>query len=479
MKLKYTLLPIYVATAYLQPVIAETVTEAFERAIQLQETEGDLKNAIEVYEQLIKEGSKQDDVTLEAHYRLAKCYLYTEEKKKAEAVLAKMKKNYSSSNPWVKKVIQLLGSDIPFLRAPFRTEGEYYGYDIKLPNGKIVGYMFGGIQQVEHQGETAWKSFFGRRGGEDSFTSCVFSVEDYRPIQGRNVFSNIGDFISTFQADGMVEFKDVSGKVQTKTVPLGDGVSAIFENDQTIHLIRAIDFTLGEEVSMQIVTPLAHGLFPFILNPVEYETVETPAGSFDCIKVETNINQTFYVSRDESRHMVKIEIGQAIVELAALEEWNTEMPTVVAASKIPVQIELPLGAFYYPEKDQPNRYRLRYYDPDFLTQHSLFSVQRNSGDESVAVTAPRELAVQMIEKDHDHLTEFEIIENSWEEMQIAGMDGILVITHQRRGKILTSTYHAYANGAGTLVALRSDFHEADTQAVREQMIKTLESIQIR
>ena len=61
---------------------------------------------------------------------------------------------------------------------------------------------------------------------------------------------------------------------------------------------------------MPIVATLMGNLIPLELDVKEKEEITTAVGTFDCWKLELNIGQTFWISDDANRYLVRFEGGR-------------------------------------------------------------------------------------------------------------------------------------------------------------------------
>jgi len=482
MKTQY-LIPV-ISLALASPSFGETLAEKLERGVQLQETQSDHQAAIEAYQGVIEAGNDTTDVIAEARFRLAECYLNQGDREKAEEQLKALRDKFPSDNPWVKGASKILRNGPGFLPAPFSEKGRYFGYDIKIPSGKIVGSMYGAIHKTTHDGKPVWQSFFGRvffgRESETrSFSTCYFDEGTFHPIKARNFFPDLGDRTTTFGSDGTATTVGTETGEEIVVIELPEEVSSLFDNDQVVQLLRALPLEIGSEITLQLNAPLSPVAIPFKLEPVGTVTLKTPAGEFECVKVESNINQTFYISLDENRYLAQMDIGGgAKVTLATVEDWNPNSAPNLKAKHLPFQVTLPEGSFWHPAQDDKDRYRVVFACADFLVQGGRVHVALSGDVEPPATESARAFAKHFSEKMANSFNSLELDKGSWEDVEIAGMNGVLVTSKAKKGEIESRIYHAYAIGDTYAVALQLQYLDKNREAVRKRIIEIADSIKL-
>jgi len=76
---------------------------------------------------------------------------------------------------------------------------------------------------------------------------------------------------------------------------------------------KFLNATLGNDAN-------GRRIIPVVLEVTARETVEVPAGKFECFKLPLNIGQTFWISDDAHRYLVKFEGGGATGSLASVSQ---------------------------------------------------------------------------------------------------------------------------------------------------------------
>src|SRR5213075_2446084 len=94
---------------------------------------------------------------------------------------------------------------------------------------------------------------------------------------------------------------------------------------------------------------------PLKIEVVGIERVEVPAGTFDCLKLELSVHQTFWYSIDPHRYLVKFEANSVVVELAAINHLTPNQPVSYQVASHALTLSLPSGWYCdtYPA-EEPN-----------------------------------------------------------------------------------------------------------------------------
>jgi hypothetical protein len=115
----------------------------------------------------------------------------------------------------------------------------------------------------------------------------------------------------------------MTGKDEVKTVEL-EGVC--YDNEEVVQLIRRLPLASGFNTTIRVFTGLGGGsIVPIKLEVIGQESVQVPAGTFECYKVKINpMDQVFYYSIDEHRTMVKFDANGITAELTKVNVRKAE-----------------------------------------------------------------------------------------------------------------------------------------------------------
>jgi hypothetical protein len=101
----------------------------------------------------------------------------------------------------------------------------------------------------------------------------------------------------------------------------------VYDNEEAMHAIRRLPLQVGYKATLTVFTSLGGNVLPVGLEVVGKETVEVPAGKFDCFKVRLSpVNQDFWFSADTHRYLVKFEAGPVSAQLTSVAQRRPGEP---------------------------------------------------------------------------------------------------------------------------------------------------------
>jgi hypothetical protein len=302
--------------------LAATPSELLEKAIYAEETVGDLDEAIKLYEQVIAEGRAGERAAAKAQYRLAQVYLKQGKQDEATAAFRKLIEDYPNEQELIAEAEKHLPSKLELLPAPW-TEGERLQLDMKLPTGVDIGTMIYMIESADHQGQDLWRC--STRGlvtinDASSYSTVLCEKESFAPIRSRWKHSLIGEAEAAYKADA-AEIT-VVGKKEPITL---EYKPPVFDNEQCVELFRRLPLAADYKVTIPIITSLGANKIEIPVHVAQKETLTVPAGTFECYKLELGlVGQTFWVSTDEHRYIVRFAAGGVTADLVKIDQVEPE-----------------------------------------------------------------------------------------------------------------------------------------------------------
>jgi hypothetical protein len=290
-------------------------SELLEKGIYAQDTKGDIDSAIAIYQQLIAEQDINRSLAAQAQFRLAECYQKQNRTSDATAAFQKLVHEYPNETDLVAQAREYLPSGLTFGPVPW-VGGERLQMNVLLATGAAIGVVEYRADLVpQATGSNIWR--VGCRlmaAGVQSVSSVDADSDTFRPITGHWKHSLLGEITTVYSA-GQVQVQRV-GKTQPETIPVE---GAVYDNEEVVHAIRRLPLQVGYKTTMAVVAALAGGtVIPLGVEVPAKETVETPAGKFDCYKVHLSINQDFWISDDAHRYLVKFEAGGITAQLTSI-----------------------------------------------------------------------------------------------------------------------------------------------------------------
>ena len=352
----------------------ESAVIRLERGVLLMQDESKLEEAIQEFEIVLQSEEEFKKLASEARYRMAECLLKLGKKDEAKKQLKSLRDAYPSKNRWVVKSEDLMSSGPDF--APVAWDnGELAIYDVKLPSGSVLGVFCSAVCVSENEGEKTWTAYFTRGVGGISQSRVEFDRENLKPISAHSYFEGVGEFRGTFEDDGSWEVTDVASGTELHSGKAKPGVS-LFDNDQSVQLMRLLPNEIGDEASLPLVVLMGGSELELKMEVVAHEKVVTDFGEFDCAHYKSNIGQEFWVQRDGRRHLVKMKLPGANLELRqVISHWSGEESLLLESKKGHGKLTAPAKTFSLPVVDNKIVYRSRLTDGELRFQVGLVELQ--------------------------------------------------------------------------------------------------------
>lgn len=463
--------------------LAESVAETLEQGVQLQQTDGDYDAAIERYESVLKHQGKWKKLAAEARFRLAECFLAKDDIKSATKQVNNLRKDYPADNRWVLKAGGLLPVETAFSGAPWKN-GHIYAYTVQMKNGQEIGQFALAERMLVGGDDPEWESYLVRTAGTESMSRTHFKQSGYQVLDSRWYMRGMGDAQVSFDEGTMVRIVNPETGEETDSYDHSKGNYAkmpIYENEQMVQLIRTLDQKVGTKQNTVLIASL-NGAVPieFNMEVTAHEEIQVPAGKFDCAKVETNLKQTFHISRGEDRQIVQIDMGPAKVKLAAEQAWNPDANRPISAKKLGVSFEIPGKMIGLKPVDNDEVYRLQMWSTDFAGWDTLLEVnwtknlieKVKNADAFESSRAFADAANEAAGEKHD---EWSLSEKSWEEIDIDGVKGVAVSANGRDGEIALHTYQIFAVDEEKALVIRTNHTGPELDKARARAMELAKS----
>ena len=423
---------------------AATLSDMLEQGIYSEETKGDIDGAIRIYQEIVADNKAGQTVAAQAQYRLAVCLHKKRDHAGATAAFEKLIKDYPDEKELVAAARQYLPSEPQFLPEPW-TDGEEMRMVFKFQSGFVVGASSFTVHAGEANGRKTWTVRSRTFAGAQALSRVEVDAETFKPIHSFWKHSLIGEADATY-LPAAAELK-VKGKDETKKLNL-DGT--VYDNEQAIQLMRRLPYAEGYKTSLKFLTSLGGMVIPVELEMAKRETLDVPAGKFDCFRVEMNIGQTFWYSADAHRYLVKLEVGGAIAELSEVRQRRSGEPESLEDAKLGFSLTGPEDWMFFQreDRDTKNKTQVMILDPD-ATALSRLAVETRDTLKTEEKQSSRAWAEAEIEDFARQLKDFQVRADSWKERTIAGEAGVSFIADCTEGKSKQLIYAVYALGDPT------------------------------
>jgi hypothetical protein len=400
--------------------IAASPSEMLEKGIYTEETKGDIDGAIAIFQQIADEAKTTRTLAAQALLRLGQCYLKKNRTSDANATFEKLIREYPTEKELVAAAKKHLPGELA-LGPVCWVDGERQTLNLTLANGADIGVLEIRGDLVEVTGRKVWR--VGRRmsGGGENVSSVDVDPETFHPLTSFWKHTMLGEVTATFKP-GEVHLQRADKKEPT-TLPID---RLVYDNEQCFHLFRMLPLAEGYKNTVPVITTIMGGaVIPIGIEVPVKETLEVPAGKFDCYKVVLNIGQTLWFSADAHRYLVKFEGGGVTGQLTSVAQRKAGGAVQFHDDALGVSFHTPADwVIYKATKGQPGKQVLiRTFDPNGdSTDGGLRLIPTD------ALTAEmRKSARSWAESDLKKSTDMKLRADSWQNHNIGGRLGVSYI----------------------------------------------------
>lgn len=455
----------------LSSALAQTAAERLEQGVQLQSTEKNYTAAIAEYKEVLKAGAKSERLAAEARFRLVECFSELGNDERAKHHLEALRAGFAADNKWVVKAAAMGPKDWNFEGSPWEDE-KLHTYEVKLPNGVVLGHYMMASRLLNAEARR-WEVSAIRSAGGKSVCRTVFNGDSYEAESARWVMDVLGDITMKFGEKGMVKIVDSwdgskkglydHGKSENSQVPM-------FENEQMMQVIRALKQEVGTKQKSIICVGINGGVsIPFNLEVTGHEEIETTAGKFSCVKIESSIKPVYYVSRGEKRELVRIDMGEVRIDLTKTEDWNVNEPKKLRSREFGATVELPGAMCASPPNVDEEVYRVQLWSSDFAGTWGLLEINKKSNLLPEARKGSREYAKVLHEGFKRTLGGFEV-GDQWDEIEVNGVTAVGMKVNwvgmkgkEKKGELTTYAYQVHAVGDEAAMSFRLEYAKPDEE----------------
>lgn len=444
------------------PAFGQTAAERLEQGVQLQSTEGDLTGAIAEYKAVLKAAAKSQRLAAEARYRLAECFSTLGNVERMNDHLEALRADFPADNKWVLKAASMAPREWAFEGTPWQ-DGKLHTYEVRIPNGQVIGnFML--ASRLLSKSPDVWETIAVRSAGNRSLSRSVFNGEDYQCQSARWYLDMFGDVTMSFGQGGKVDIVDTAsgedrGSYDHSKSP--DPGIPMFENEQAIQILRALKQKVGTKQKTIICAAHNAGMpISFDLEVTGIEDIKTKSGKFSCAKIETNIKQTFYISRGEKRELVRMDMGAAKIDLISTEDWDPKKAHSLRSREFGATVNLPGAMLYSPPNVDDEVYRVQLWSTDFAGTWGLLEINKKSNLVEDARKGSEAYAAVLNKGFEKNFDEFEASPD-WEEIEINRVKAVGIKVKAKKGEIVTHAYHVHAVGDEAAMSFRLHYAKPD------------------
>ena len=421
------------------PVWADSTAELLEKAVYTEQTVGDLDAAMEIYSQITASHEANRAHVAQAYYRLGVCRQKKGQDAEARTAFQTVIADFSDQERLVtqaRRSLAAVQSQPAWEPAPWE-DGELLTYRMRLPTGKVMGALYLMAESAVYEGRDVWRLELRRLLIADSnaygVSRMLVDRESRRPIVSTLRHGVLGNADASFGPDGVT----ISGK-DVVNIP---GRQAIFDHDQSIHLMRMLPLETGYEAKLNLLPLWTGKVIETGLKVEGIERCQVPAGDFECFGVALELEQqTFWYATGAERYPVKVQTGGLVVELVGIDRFQAQEPATFEFEGFGLGGTLPPGWLSYDVRLETNKGFVRLLDPE---AQSLSSMELHRcpqrGCPDLGQNAERELAGAKRRFDG-----FQLREDTWKQDTVGDRTIIRFAGEYRRQDEDWVQYRAYS-----------------------------------
>jgi hypothetical protein len=407
---------------------ADSPSELLEKGIYNEETKGDIDSAITIYQQLVAEANVNQSLAAEAQFRLGQCLLKKNRPAESTAAFEKLIRDFPNERELVANAREHLPKDLVLGPVPW-VDGERLQLNMTLPTGADIGtceYRADLVQKVD--GRRIWRVGARLMAGPQSVSSVDADAETFRPLTGHWKHSLLGEVSAIYRPDEVEVWR--VGNTQTNTIAVD---REVLDNEEAMHAMRRLPLQVGYKTTLPIISTLGGGnVISIGLEVVKRETVEVPAGKFDCFKVHLGlVNQDFWFSDDAHRYLVKFEAGPLVAQLVSIAQRRPNEAVQFRDNELGLSFTAPPDwVVWRARHGQPEgQVLIRTLDPEADTDDGGM---RLFATDSLSETA-RQSARAWTEEELSKNKHVKVRPDSWKDIVVDGRPGVSCVAEYTEG----------------------------------------------
>jgi hypothetical protein len=348
-------------------------------------------------------------------------------------------------------------SDLELLPVPW-VDGESLKLQITLENGLEIGAFVFSANAAQEGGKDIWVTSLGRYIMLEviqAFSRVKADRQTFRPLSSFFRHPKLGQFEAAY-ASTEVTLKTITGgdgKERTRKIEL-NGIH--YDNEQSVKLLRRLPLENGFQATMPLFATFTEGALAYKVEVTARETIEVPAGTFECYRVEfPELQQTYWISADAHRYPVKFEADGLVGSLDTIRVNEPGKVIEYRDKEFGFSVAAPADWYLIKKEDRdenansddPTVYQLL--DPEA----EAITVLRGRPAEILRAhdVDSRGLADMRVKKRTQLWKDFKVRDDSWTERTISGQPGVSFIADFTiRGKAMAQ-YYVCSRGESTAV----------------------------
>jgi hypothetical protein len=204
-----------------------------------------------------------------------------------------------------------------------------------------------------------------------------------------------------------------------------------YDNEQVVQLMRRLPLEVGYKTTIPIVSTLGGGTgIPISLEVKGRETVEVPAGKWECFEVLLMpVSQTFWIATDAKRYVTKFQGGGVNAELIAIEQRKLGAPVVYNDPAVGVTVTAPADWLIHkqdPDNDE-DRTSIYLLDPKAQADNCMVRINTLESLSPTARSSARGFADMSVESQAKMVKDLKVRPDSWGTAEVSGLPAVSFI----------------------------------------------------
>lgn len=422
-----------------------SLSDRLEQAIYLQEAQADYDAAMKVYQEILSTTQLAAELAAEAHYRMATCYLEMGNDHQASIEYSKIVAAYPSGSEWVEAAKARLPQEFEPSITPW-SDGERCLYEWYLPNGSLLGRSAMTVRRVESEGRDLWRVESRYILNGQRMLAVEFDPETFATVYSAMHGAPEGPTRCWFgEGSARVEYP---GKEEPREFPLS---GQVYENEQAWQLMRQMSVEKGFRTTLSVFVPLSGVAIPVTFEVVDRLEMDTAIGKLDCSKLELSVpgpKQTFYISADERRLPVKLEVGGVEARLIGVSKVQYGEWTEYAHPEFGFAFEMPEEWVALPDRNKQDDGASNTVIMDVFAQggYTLYSGMVSQLSEA-EVGNVEEIARRSVQyfNEHNRGGDLEIDESQWTVSEANGLKTVSFVGDYVEGSGTATRYRSFVS----------------------------------
>lgn len=453
--------------------LAQTPAELLQKGIYAEETVGDLDQAIQVYQSVVKKAEASRDAAATAQLRIGLCLQKQGKTDKATSAFQRVVDQYPDQKQIIAQAKQHLPLDAKLLPAPWGNGDEMH-LEMKLSTGVGAGvqvYRIAADRQSDRDCWTCDSWQLVSLNGQVGKSRVVTDRETFAPISSIWKHSQLGKANAVY-SDDQVTIKLISRDDPVK-LPLDP---PFYDNEQCAEVFRRLPLAVGYQTNLDIVATLSAAQIPLGVEVTKLETIEVPAGTFECFRLDLSIGQTFWIANNGRRHLVQFQAGGVTAKLTKVITDLDRQPTTIETDRY--EAIVPADWYAYSPSDASSEARKSFLiDPHANVQSRVESGPLNKV-QSKHPSAAQWLTASM-EQYKERLKDFSLADEGIKEISLENVTAVEATFTFTEGDTPMTGRRIAAFGKSSAINLRFTMATQDVERSSPEIDQIIQSVSVK